>query len=260
MRTAAGSNGQAAVNGWLADRQQHLGRDHGPPGLGLAAIDCSTADRLPGDGARAAGDFEDAHRAGRAAAVDRAGHPDEGARRRRPQLPLPDGEDAAKTRRRVAATRYPPRGHAQLRPVRALLYGGADYPQRANDTIVRLAMIETAQALDNLDDILSVEGLDASSSARRTCRCARLPAGVRRRRPGGAAQAIEHILARAKAHGVVGRHPQRRARGRRAARIAKGCQLRRRGLGRAAAGRRHAAAAGARCAPADRQRPRLGGY
>jgi 2-keto-3-deoxy-L-rhamnonate aldolase RhmA len=51
--------------------------------------------------------------------------------------------------------------HAQLRPVRALLYGGADYPQHANDTIVTFAMIETAKALDNLDDILSVEGLDA---------------------------------------------------------------------------------------------------
>jgi 4-hydroxy-2-oxoheptanedioate aldolase len=45
--------------------------------------------------------------------------------------------------------------------VRALLYGGADYPQHANDTIVVFAMIETKQALDNLDDILSVKGLDA---------------------------------------------------------------------------------------------------
>ena len=46
-------------------------------------------------------------------------------------------------------------------PIRALLVHGADYPEQANDHIVRFAMIETAQALDNLDDILSVEGLDA---------------------------------------------------------------------------------------------------
>ncbi len=67
-------------------------------------------------------------------------------------------EDAQKL---VAYTHYAPRGTRSFGPVRALLYGGADYPQHANDTIVTFAMIETAQALDNLDDILSVEGLDA---------------------------------------------------------------------------------------------------
>jgi 2-keto-3-deoxy-L-rhamnonate aldolase RhmA len=39
-------------------------------------------------------------------------------------------------------------GHAQLRAGAALLYGGADYPQLANETIVAFAMIETAAALD----------------------------------------------------------------------------------------------------------------
>lgn len=61
----------------------------------------------------------------------------------------------------VAATSYPPRGYRSYGPIRGLLYGGADYPERANDTLVRFAMIETRQALDNLDEILSVEGLDA---------------------------------------------------------------------------------------------------
>ena len=67
-------------------------------------------------------------------------------------------EDAQKL---VAWTHYAPRGTRSFGPVRALLYGGADYPKHANDTIVVFAMIETAQALDNLDAILSVEGLDA---------------------------------------------------------------------------------------------------
>ena len=67
-------------------------------------------------------------------------------------------EDAEKF---VAATRYPPAGGRSFGPIRALLYGGPDYPQYANDTVVALAMIETRQALDNLDEILSVEGLDA---------------------------------------------------------------------------------------------------
>ena len=63
--------------------------------------------------------------------------------------------------RLVAYTHYAPRGTRSFGPVRALLYGGADYPKHANDTIVTFAMIETAQALDNLDAIMSVEGLDA---------------------------------------------------------------------------------------------------
>jgi len=61
----------------------------------------------------------------------------------------------------VAATHYPPRGTRSFGPIRALLYGGQDYPQHANDTIVTFAMIETRQGLDNLEKILAVDGLDA---------------------------------------------------------------------------------------------------
>ena len=61
----------------------------------------------------------------------------------------------------VAWTTYAPKGTRSFGPVRALYYGGADYPTQADRTVVRFAMIETAAALDNLDDILSVEGLDA---------------------------------------------------------------------------------------------------
>src|ERR1700731_3101619 len=63
--------------------------------------------------------------------------------------------------RLVAVTHYAPRGTRSFGPIRALLYGGTDYPKHANDTIVVFAMIETKQALDNLDDIMSVKGLDA---------------------------------------------------------------------------------------------------
>jgi len=67
-------------------------------------------------------------------------------------------EDA---QRLVDYTHYAPRGVRSVGPIRGLLYGGSDYLKQANDTIVVFAMIETAQALDNLDAILSVEGLDA---------------------------------------------------------------------------------------------------
>ncbi|PKH23607.1 2,4-dihydroxyhept-2-ene-1,7-dioic acid aldolase [Enterobacterales bacterium CwR94] len=60
----------------------------------------------------------------------------------------------------VAACRYPPLGNRSFGPARALLYGGKDYPRHANEEMLTLAMIETQQGLDNLDDILAVPGLD----------------------------------------------------------------------------------------------------
>lgn len=60
----------------------------------------------------------------------------------------------------VGACRYPPMGYRSLGPTRARVYGGVDYAEHANDTIVTLAMIETQEAFDNRDDIMRVEGLD----------------------------------------------------------------------------------------------------
>src|SRR6187431_2166642 len=102
----------------------------------------------------------------------------------------------------VAWTHYAPRGVRSFGPVRALLYSGADYPEHANDTIVAFAMIETAQALDNLDAILSVEGLDAiyigPSDLSLALGCRPVFDDV----DPPVAQAIAHICERAKAHGV----------------------------------------------------------
>lgn len=61
----------------------------------------------------------------------------------------------------VGACRYPPQGYRSLGPTRARVYAGADYVQYANDEIVTMAMIETKQALDNVEAIASVPGLDA---------------------------------------------------------------------------------------------------
>lgn len=103
----------------------------------------------------------------------------------------------------VAYTHYAPRGTRSFGPVRALLYSGADYPQHANDTIVTFAMIETATALNNLDAILSVPGLDAiyigPSDLSLALGCTPTFDDLDPK----AAEAVDHILARAKAHGVV---------------------------------------------------------
>jgi 4-hydroxy-2-oxoheptanedioate aldolase len=103
----------------------------------------------------------------------------------------------------VAWTSYAPKGTRSFGPIRALIYGGADYPRHANDTIVRFAMIETAQALDNLDAILSVEGLDAvyigPSDLSLSLGCKPTFDDLDPK----AAEAVDHILARAKAHNIV---------------------------------------------------------
>ena len=105
--------------------------------------------------------------------------------------------------RLVSWTHYAPRGTRSVGPARGLLYGGADYVTHANGTIVVFAMIETAAALDNLDSILSVEGLDGvyvgPSDLSMALGCAPSFDDLEPR----AAEAVGHVLARAKAHGVV---------------------------------------------------------
>ena len=60
----------------------------------------------------------------------------------------------------VGACRYPPDGYRSIGPVRASLYAGADYVAKSAELVVTLAMIETREALDNLDAIMSTPGLD----------------------------------------------------------------------------------------------------
>jgi len=61
----------------------------------------------------------------------------------------------------VRSCKYPPRGYRSFGPVRASIYAGTDYAQHANDALVVMPMIETAEALENLDEILSTPGVDA---------------------------------------------------------------------------------------------------
>jgi 4-hydroxy-2-oxoheptanedioate aldolase len=61
----------------------------------------------------------------------------------------------------VAACKYPPRGYRSFGPARASIYAGADYAEHANEDLIVMPMIETAEALKNLDAILSTPGVDA---------------------------------------------------------------------------------------------------
>ena len=60
----------------------------------------------------------------------------------------------------VQARLYPQEGYRSFGPIRGLLYGGSDYAKHANKEILKLAMIENKEALNNLDKIMSTPGLD----------------------------------------------------------------------------------------------------
>ncbi len=61
----------------------------------------------------------------------------------------------------VRAMKYPPLGNRGLGGARRQLYGGADYVAQANDEILVILMIESAEGVTNAQDILSVPGVDA---------------------------------------------------------------------------------------------------
>lgn len=66
----------------------------------------------------------------------------------------------AEAARFVGACRYPPQGYRSAGPIRAELYSQGDYVSGANQQVTTLAMIETVEAVQNLEAILDTPGLD----------------------------------------------------------------------------------------------------
>ncbi len=60
----------------------------------------------------------------------------------------------------IQACQYPPKGYRSFGPIRASIYGGGDYVKHADQEILKLAMIETKEALEKLDEILDTPNLD----------------------------------------------------------------------------------------------------
>ncbi|MDH3306788.1 MAG: aldolase/citrate lyase family protein [Acidimicrobiia bacterium] len=61
----------------------------------------------------------------------------------------------------VRASRYAPAGSRSFGPTRAATVEGADYFDKANEQVALIPMIETAQALQSIDSIVSVDGVEA---------------------------------------------------------------------------------------------------
>ncbi len=78
-------------------------------------------------------------------------------------LLVPFVQDADEARRAVAATRYPPAGvRGMAGMTRATRYGTiTDYTQQADKGLAVIVQLESPQALDNLEAIAQVPGVDA---------------------------------------------------------------------------------------------------
>lgn len=114
-------------------------------------------------------------------------------------IPVIESGDAA--REAVAATRYPPRG---VRGVgtshRSNMYGTVpDYFKHIDDSITVLLQIETQEGVDAVDEIASVDGVDGIFIGPSDLSAALGHIG----NPGhpDVWKAVEHIHARARAHG-----------------------------------------------------------
>jgi len=80
-------------------------------------------------------------------------------------LIIPRVTTADDARRAVAAVKYGPQGHRSFASPRAASYGlresSTDYIARANRETVVIGLFEDIRGLENLPEILAVEGLDA---------------------------------------------------------------------------------------------------
>jgi len=75
---------------------------------------------------------------------------------------VPMAQTAADVEQAVAACRYPPEGVRGFGPLRPLEYGRrnvADFCQEANESLITVVQIEQAEAVENIDKILAVDGL-----------------------------------------------------------------------------------------------------
>lgn len=74
---------------------------------------------------------------------------------------IPMVNSASEAERAVQASRYPPVGVRSYGGPRTRLYGGLDYFEHANEEIAVIVQIEHIDAVNHIDEILSVKGVDA---------------------------------------------------------------------------------------------------
>ena len=73
---------------------------------------------------------------------------------------VPMVNNAEEAERAVAATRYPPRGYRSWGPMRSMMAQPGFDPRVGNAQAVCIVMVETIEAVANLEAILAVDGVD----------------------------------------------------------------------------------------------------
>lgn len=105
----------------------------------------------------------------------------------------------------VKSMRYPPHGTRSFGPTRVNFAAGPGYASEANDEMLAIAMIETREAVENLDEIVSTPGLDAiyigPADLTLGVMQGKLPPGFDRQEP-EMIEVIQCILEAAKAVGI----------------------------------------------------------
>lgn len=113
----------------------------------------------------------------------------------------------AEAEQAVGAAKYPPLGFRSTGANRVRLYAGADYAQHANEEVFVLAMIETMQAVGNLEEIARVKGLDGFYVGPGDLALSLgIPGGPEARRDPRHAAACQRVVDVARAHGLVPCH------------------------------------------------------
>lgn len=74
---------------------------------------------------------------------------------------IPMVNSAEEAARAVAACRYAPAGARSFGPLTAMIRHGFRYPEIANEQVACIPMIETLEAVERIDEILAVPGIDA---------------------------------------------------------------------------------------------------
>jgi 4-hydroxy-2-oxoheptanedioate aldolase len=109
----------------------------------------------------------------------------------------------ADARQLASFTKFPPLADRSWGPARALTLTGlapADYLAQANDFSLTIAMIETRAALDALDDILAVPGIDGVFVGPSDLSIALSNGASVNQLSPDVDKALDHVAARAKAH------------------------------------------------------------
>ena len=73
---------------------------------------------------------------------------------------VPNVKGPEEAQQAVQSCRYPPEGFRGIGSIRGRLYGGPDYYQRANEEIVVVLMIEDIRAVERIEEICTVPGID----------------------------------------------------------------------------------------------------